>query len=308
MSAHPDRLPLAGTANPTRCDTTIAAADGRSLGASIFRPRDGADPEQAVVVNSATGVPRRFYDGYASYLRDHGIGVVLYDYRGIGDSRFGSVRACDATMEDWGRLDYPAALAAATAAFPKARCSVVGHSAGGWLAGLPHDDGVVNSVITVGTQSGHWRWWSGADRVKMAALWFGVMPAVTAALGYYPAKRLGAGEDLPAGVARQWAYWGRHADYLVDERGTPMRDGFSSLAVPVRSYSFTDDRYAPRAAVDDIHALFVQADVERIHLSPEEAGAEQIGHFGFFRAEHQHTLWADALRFLLGPGVSGHPA
>ena len=39
----------------------------------------------------------------------------------------------------------------------------------------------------------------------MAVLWHGVMPLVTRVVGYFPAQILGLGEDIPAGVAMQWA-------------------------------------------------------------------------------------------------------
>jgi len=41
----------------------------------------------AVLINSATAVPRKVYRGFAGYLAGRGCAVLTYDYRGTGDSR-----------------------------------------------------------------------------------------------------------------------------------------------------------------------------------------------------------------------------
>ena len=47
-------------------DITFPAADGYLLGATLFLPR-GAK-RHAVLINSATAVPRKIYRGFAGYL------------------------------------------------------------------------------------------------------------------------------------------------------------------------------------------------------------------------------------------------
>ena len=90
----------------------LTAADGRRLGARWFEP--AGQPARAVaVVNAATGVPQRFYRHFAQWLAQRGYAVLTYDYRGIGESRQGPLRAESARMRDWALLDMPAALAEA---------------------------------------------------------------------------------------------------------------------------------------------------------------------------------------------------
>src|SRR6516225_5524008 len=67
-------------------DITFPAADGYLLGATLFLPRVGTR-HHAVLINSATAVPRKIYRGFAAYLARRGCAVLTYDYRGIGDSR-----------------------------------------------------------------------------------------------------------------------------------------------------------------------------------------------------------------------------
>ena len=84
------------------------AADGRPLAATVLEPRR---VEGAVVIASATGVPRRIYEGVAGCLADAGLAVLTFDYRGIGGSRQGGpLRHEPARMQDWGRLDLEGAL------------------------------------------------------------------------------------------------------------------------------------------------------------------------------------------------------
>jgi len=66
-------------------DITVPAMDGYPLAATLFLPR-GAK-RQAVLINSATAVPRKLYRGFAGYLAGRGCAVLTYDYRGIGGSR-----------------------------------------------------------------------------------------------------------------------------------------------------------------------------------------------------------------------------
>ncbi len=61
-------------------DITFPAADGYLLGATLFLPR-GAK-RNAVLINSATAVPRKIYRGFAGYLARRGCAVLTYDYRG----------------------------------------------------------------------------------------------------------------------------------------------------------------------------------------------------------------------------------
>ena len=55
-------------------DISFPAADRYLLGATLFLPR-GAK-RHAVLINSATAVPRKIYRGFASHLAQHGFAVV----------------------------------------------------------------------------------------------------------------------------------------------------------------------------------------------------------------------------------------
>jgi predicted alpha/beta hydrolase len=120
----------------------LTAADGRWLSARWFEP--AGQPARAVaVVNAATGVPQRFYRHFALWLAARGYAVLTYDYRGIGESRQGPLRAETARMRDWALLDMPAALAEAArrrraAGWPeRSNSGSLEHGSGGVPDGRP---------------------------------------------------------------------------------------------------------------------------------------------------------------------------
>src|SRR3954451_16921715 len=99
-------------------DITVHAMDGHPLGATLYLPR--AAKRHAVLINSATAVPRKIYRGFAGYLAGRGCAVLTYDYRGIGDSRQKSpvgynqpksLTGFKASMTEWAALDVTAAVA-----------------------------------------------------------------------------------------------------------------------------------------------------------------------------------------------------
>jgi len=274
----------------------ISAADGYALGGTVF---DGARGP-VVVVNGATGVRQRYYARFAHWLADEGATVVTYDYRGIGESRPHRLRGFSARMRDWGQLDLEGVLRFVHGVFPGRPVAVIGHSVGGQLLGLAPSITHVARVVTVGAQSGYWGHWPLSTKVAFASLWYGVMPITSKAVGYFPGQ-LGIGEHLPRGVAEEWARWCRSEGYFTDD-DVPT-DGYARVTAPLLAWSFTDDGYAPRAAVDWLHRLYASAPVVRRHLSPRELGVKRVGHFGFFRECFRDSLWEDAASWLLRPAM-----
>jgi predicted alpha/beta hydrolase len=278
-------------------DTVIPAKDGAALAASLYRsPHAAAAGQPAVVIASATGVRRAYYAPFASYLASRGHDVVTFDYRGIADSRRASQKP---KMHDWGEKDLAGVVerAGVTLGARRGQVDIVGHSVGGQIVGLlpGAETDSVRRFVMVAAQSGDYRLWPLPSRLAMAALWYGVVPGVTRAVGYLPGS-LGIGEDLPPGVALEWAAWCRTPGYLVGGPGAPRRAGFARLRAEALAFGFDDDPYAPPAAIDALVSLYENATVERVHVS--RAGAGPIGHFGFFRDRFRNGLWDHAARFL----------
>jgi predicted alpha/beta hydrolase len=275
---------------------SIAALDGYALAADFWSAAEEDAP--TVVLNSAMAVPRRYYRPFAAFLAEQGFGVVTYDYRGIGDSAPRSLRGFRARARDWGELDLPGVLAWARARRPGGAIAVVGHSIGGQILGLAPNHREISRALLIGAQAGSWRHWPGWQRGLTAALWYGAIPALTTLAGRLPMRWFGLGEDVPAGVAREWASWARSPGYFFDARHGIEVGGFAALAVPILVYSFEDDRLAPGAAIEALLGRYRAAAIERRHRGAADGVRCPVGHFGFFRAGVVPELWTEAAEWL----------
>lgn len=280
---------------------TLEANDGHPLAGTLLEPARRAIG--AVLINAATGAPRRYYRPYAEFLATQGFVVLTYDYRGIGGSRFHAGPASALTLSAWGREDLAAALQYLHWHYPRLPLLTVGHSAGGQLLGLAANNHLVDGALAIASQSGYWGHWPARLQPVMAALWYGVLPLTARLLGRIPAALMGA--ELPAGVAREWARWCRHPDYMHDEAGQPLRKHFEAFRGPMRFYAIDDDHfYAPPRAVTALAGFYRNAHSLVRTLSPQDYGLRAIGHFGFFRPSMPRAAWqetADWLRSVAQP-------
>lgn len=279
-------------------DFKLPATDGFALGASLYQGTNAGRDESIVLIVSATGVKRRYYHKYASFLAENGLTTITFDYRGIGESRPRRLQGFEASLDDWAMKDVTGAIEWIGEQRTPRRLLAVGHSIGGQLIGLAPNNDRIDAMLAVAAQSGYWGLWSGSRKLFMWFLWHALMPGLTRAFAYFPSKRLGLSEDLPKGVAEQWAFWGRHPDYIVDDNGKPLRAGFLQFDGAIRSYSFADDIHAPRAAVEHLIHWYENAAKELLHRVPRELGVSEIGHFGFFREQFRSSLWRETTEWL----------
>lgn len=272
----------------------IESRDGYRLGATLFRPSGPA--ARAVAIHAATGVRQDYYAKFAAFLAERGFAVLIYDYRGIGRSRPPRLHGFRARMRDWALLDAPAAFDFLERAAPDARLMAVGHSFGGQALGLLPDPARIHAALVVGSQSGYWRNWPALGQGWMWLATHVVLPTTSRLLGYFPSSLLGFGEDLPAGVAIEWASWCRNPQYVVGALGA--HEGYAKFTAPLRAYAVADDRLAPARAVEALLSLYPGARSEIRHVAPADVGAARIGHFGFFRERFRGTLWREAADWL----------
>lgn len=278
-------------------DVRITASDGQQLLATVHAP---AGAGTWLVINSAMGVRRRYYRHLAEHLARQGIGVLTYDYRGMGDSvaRPGSYRWI--RLEDWGRKDFPAVVRWLRERHTPSRLVVLGHSVGGQLLGIAPEVREVDALVGVATPSAYWRHWDGMERVKVFALWYAAIPLLTPLTQRFPSARLGLGQDIPSGVARQWATWGRDPDYLRSRSVGPHPQYHDEVRCPLRTYLAANDGLAPERAVRAWHAWFPNAERELVQLSARNAAGRTMGHSGFFDPEAGAGEWPGLTDFIRG--------
>jgi predicted alpha/beta hydrolase len=276
-------------------DITLPASDGFALAASLFRP--AGDIRGAVLINSATAVPRKIYRGFAHYLAGRGLAVVTYDYRGTGDSRPASLVGFETSMADWAALDVTAAVAWMRTQFALP-LRYVGHSFGGQALGLLPNNAEVSRALFVAAQAGSWRLMTPPESYRVYAFMNFIGAPLTRLMGYAPG-RMGLGEDLPKGVFLQWARWVSSQRYYYDDPTVTALKNYPNYRGAVRAMSFSDDPWATRPAVELLCSGFTATRPEVVSVTPASIGAAAIGHFGFFRPEYRETLWRDAADWLL---------
>ncbi len=282
------------------------AADGYPIGGFTWRHLRTALERPVVVINAATSVRCRHYARFADYLFTNGLDVITYDYRGIGESRSGSLRGFKASWSDWGVLDFEAMLQRAQREFPGQPIDVVGHSFGGCAAGLGASGAIIRRVVTVGAQFAYWRDYAANERWRMFAKWHVVMPLATALCGYFPGKRLGWLEDTPAGVVRDWSTLTLRFETRPSGR-TLGELPFSRVKAQILAISITDDPFGTVAAIERLLGYFDGSERTHLRIAPADIGEKAVGHFAFFRSEHQERLWPIALVWLQNGQLAADP-
>lgn len=270
-------------------DVTIVADDGALLAGTLYA---GVRPKGAVVLMSGTGIPRRFYARFASWLAEQGYATLVFDYRGIGGSkpRRKSLRGFEASMTIWAERDMTAAIENQKTRFPELPLFVVGHSVGGQLLALAKNTHLVDGVVSVGSSTGTWKKMTGSLRWISAAMWYGIVPATTRTLGYAPTKKLRWGEDLPAGVAQEWSTWCKSPDYFLPHLTGAQVARVASFKKPWLALSFTDDPIANESTVAALLRMYASLVPTTRRIAPDEIGATTIGHLGFF-SRSRRELW-----------------
>jgi predicted alpha/beta hydrolase len=282
------------TDNPVAAESVgveFLASDGTRLAGRFFSPAtsSGAVP---ILFCGATGVPQRFYTPFASWLAAEGFAVLTFDYRGIGESLFGThPRHCRARKQDWGELDMPAGLDWLRQKTGAERVDLVGHSAGAQLVGLMPNREAIRRVVMVAGSTGYVGSIRFPSRLMAEFILRVYLPLTARVLGYTPARRIGLGEDLPAGVALQWARWCRRPGYIENAFGREVsRNGYDQFHAPIFVLHASDDPIATPANVQDLLRLFPQAPKQTKMVEPQAFGYSAIGHIDFFRRSRS-GLW-----------------
>lgn len=281
--------------NPTR-PLEITCEDGYVLSGNLYVP--DAQPEVVVLLHPATGVPQHLYASFAEALRGRGWASVTYDYRGIGASRVAGERV-QAGFTTWADLDVEAVTAWARGAFPDASLLAVGHSFGGHAIGLCQSSEELRGAVLIASHAGCLRFVHATLERWRVGLMLKVLGPVSArTLGYFPASRLGMGEDLPGQVSLEWSRWTSLPRYFFDDPTVNAAERFSRTTCPVLSIGLDDDPWAPPEAIDLVAEHFTSSDVERRQLGPKDANGVEVGHLGFFRSRHAETLWPGVIDWM----------
>mgnify|MGYP000141070229 CR=1 FL=1 len=271
-------------------EISILTEKGHSLSATRFSSSENI--QKTIIISSATGVLQGFYRKFASHFASLGYTVFTFDYYGIGKSsgEIDVLRKNVTDLKSWGSTDQAAVVAFAKNQKPENELTLITHSVGGQLLGFNSNYQLIDKVIFVASQTGYWKYFKGWHCLKMWLLWYVIIPVLTPIFGYFPAKFLGLFENLPKNMVYEWAKWGRQKDYMIHFHNE-HNYFFNKIGVPILSFSFPEDHFAPKATVDWLTDQYKNAKVQRKHYIPSKEKLHRLKHFGFFKEEFEDTLW-----------------
>ena len=269
---------------------TITCADSYSLTARFY-PAKQSTHQLPILVCPATGITQGFYHHFIEWLAQQGSDVLVFDFRGIGESLHGPLRQSNASIQDWGQLDIPAAIETLLNKTGKQQVILLGHSAGGQLLGIVSNYKKVAQVIAISGSTGHVKGLKGRTKRMAPVMFKMIFPVSSLIKGYGATKFLGMGENLPKNVAKQWAEFCSKPGYVMNAIGkTIFEDYHNEIQCPITVYWSSDDEIATEANVKDLLRLYPKASTEMIELKPKDTGHKAIGHMLMFKKSHQN-LW-----------------
>jgi predicted alpha/beta hydrolase len=275
------------------------------LGGTLFAAANQPSAAKAIVFVGGGGVPASRYRHFAAYLAGSNIPVLTFDFRGIGKSRPPDLRGFAASAEDWSESDCDGALNWLRAKFPTAEIIGVAHSVGSLIIGGAPSILAVRRLVFICPHTGYYGDYLPKYRLLMRFMWHTAMPALTRLFGYFPGRMLHLGEDIPAGIAMQWA--ARRSPDLRPESTNPdpsraraMLARYATIRAPAFMLTFADDAFATAAGARRLLACYPGIKAQHELIEPRTVGLARIGHFGLFRAGAEERLWPIVLTKIKG--------
>lgn len=239
--------------------------------------------EKILLIAGATGVPQRYYKRFAALMSTKGFKVVSFDYRGIADSKYASLKNFDTSVLDWAFKDLRGVIKWVNQNYGIPY--VIGHSLGGHLFGLLSESNSTHGLITFGTGAGWHGWMPGLEKYRVSFLWNILGTVLVPLYGYLPSKMVGIGENLPFQVYKQWKHWCSYPHYWFDDPSCDFQKDFSAITVPVTSVNSTDDLWAPPVSAEAFMKHYDQTDLSYVIINAVDWNVKEIGHMGYFHSD-----------------------
>ncbi|MCB0326766.1 MAG: alpha/beta fold hydrolase [Bdellovibrionales bacterium] len=274
----------------------IECLDQRRISGIVYLPAQA--PKAAVLIAPATGITKEFYTYFAQDLCQQGYGVLVFDFRGVGESIEGKLCQDNSSIVDWGQLDLSAALDQLQIEFPETSYHLIGHSAGAQLSGLTNSKTKLTSQFCFAGSTGRLKNMKMPFWIKAQFFMRVFIPLSNVIFGYAKLELMGMGHSIPKKVANQWSRWCRTEGYIKAGMGRDFEQHhYAQIEHPMFWVHASDDFIANRKNVEEIVAIHPKASSEILTLEPKEYGCREIGHMNFFRRSYS-TLWPLAYEWL----------
>lgn len=270
---------------------SLTMSDGFVISAHVYKPIS-EKPKALIVLCSATGVRQQFYMPFCNFLAQQGFIVWTSDYRGIGESaptilspdfEAGPMKIAEDLEEI---IHFVFQMAEQTPIF------TLGHSLGGIFPMMIPSHHRLAGMFTVGTQVGYYADWSPYTKKWTTFFqWYILMPLLTKWFGYFPGRKIGGFENLPATFVRDFTERVKYPDF---EEHTKIRGAnffVKQINCPVMALAATDDHLTTPKAFARVFGKMSQRIVEYCWLKPSDFGLKTIGHFNFFRKSSGSHIW-----------------
>lgn len=268
----------------------ITTNDGHLLSALYEQPL--VKSNGAVIISSAIGIRKEFYLNFAHFLVMEGYTILLYDYRGIGESAPEDLRTSMACIYDWGKEDMNAALDFMVAKKGFKDIIWLGHSLGAQLIGMLQQQQYIKKVVSVSAAVGYWGYFPFPKNIIVWLQWYVISPLLVKIYGYGPLKKVGWGENIPKNVFMEWRKWCMSKTYyrkFIEERFEC--DKFYRFVKPITAVYTSDDFIANDRTVSLMVKFFPNAPVEVVKIPVEKFTKLKAGHTGIFRKRFKDSLW-----------------
>ena len=249
---------------------------------------------EMIIISGATGVKKEFYTDYAEFLFENGFDVIMYDYRGTGESATKLSTDANHRMHEWGELDMETIISWGKNQYDKLHLTC--HSIGGQVFPFTNSHHEISSAIFIASQNLYHGHWSGFERVKVLLFWYIILPALVGIFGYLPYWVLGGGSNLPKNIALDWKMYGTNKHGIIMDK-PQRRKAYQSVKSKIKFISLDDDHtLAPKCAVYQLVMDYGRSPEEHWHIVPSDYQLDYIGHFGFFRPKvGRAKLWNEVL-------------
>jgi predicted alpha/beta hydrolase len=269
----------------------ITAADGYQLSALYSTPV--GKTTGAIILSSATGIKKEFYINFTRFLVQNGYNVLLYDYRGIGQSAPNNLKTSCSYMHEWGTMDMNAVLDFMVHEKGFTDIIWVGHSVGAQLVGFLEHREHVKKVVAISSALGYWGYFPFPVKWLIWSLWYFIGPLMVKVYGYGAMQKIGWGENLSRNMMKEWREWCLSKNYFTGLLQEKLHmDKFYQFTTPISAVYISDDYIANDKTVPLMMKFFPNAPQEILKIQVEQYTKFKVGHTGIFRRKFEKNLWA----------------
>jgi predicted alpha/beta hydrolase len=259
----------------------ITAGDGARFELLVVQPPGGW--QQLLYWMPAMGVAAKHYLPLAEALAARGIGVVIHEWRGIGSSDRRAGRRSNWGYRELLQDDLPPAMAAVRALWPQKNCWLGGHSLGGQIASMhaalnPTD---YAGIVLVASGAPYWR-----NYPQSLLVWMGcaLAPAVAAAAGYLPGRRIGFAGNEARRLTADWARSARTGRYTAAGMTQNFDGLLADLRLPIFALRLSDDWLVPAGSLNWLLGRMPKSPPTVGVLTAQDMDGQPADHFSWMKS------------------------